>query len=112
MFAVVKFTKEKDAPGVISTNWIKKDDPTISYFPNVQTEFHKNKLLFARVDPKEDWRECPIEILGRYGEKCRPHSNHTFVFQNVQLVKIKVPFSKYFYFVNMFQRSRVIFKCK
>ena len=53
-FVIVKFAAEDDSLSILSTNWMNEDE-TWSKFPNVGSEMRKNKLLFARTIPGEDW---------------------------------------------------------
>lgn len=67
-YAIVRFTAEEDSPGVISTNWINKDKNSC-LFPNVQSEYQKNKLIISRRSPEENWISCPIKILKEFGKR-------------------------------------------
>ncbi|GBM62036.1 hypothetical protein AVEN_103342-1 [Araneus ventricosus] len=61
-FAIIRFTDEEDAPGIVSTKWIDTRNNTC-WYPNVRTEEKKNKLLVSHASPKKEWLNCPMRIL-------------------------------------------------
>ncbi|KAF5277319.1 hypothetical protein FQR65_LT16009 [Abscondita terminalis] len=74
MYAIVTFPNEKDAPGIIATNWIDYVR-SICYYPNVETEVKKNQLLMNRTAPGKTWNEDPIRILKEF-KSFRAAENH------------------------------------
>lgn len=66
-YAIVKFTEEDDALGIVCDKWIL-DEGTICLYPNVSTDERRERLLKTEAVPKEDWITCPIKILHRYGK--------------------------------------------
>ncbi|KAK4882481.1 hypothetical protein RN001_005800 [Aquatica leii] len=63
MYAIVTFPNEKDAPGIIATNWVDYVR-NICYYPNVES--HVKKLLMNRTAPEKTWNEHPIRILKEF----------------------------------------------
>jgi hypothetical protein len=64
-FAVVTFPEEDDALGIIPMNWIVGNG--VCKYPIVKSDFTKNKMISAMVEPKKEWLECKIRILHKYG---------------------------------------------
>ncbi|KAF5276640.1 hypothetical protein FQR65_LT16242 [Abscondita terminalis] len=62
-FAVVKFTIENDAPGVVSTKWIDFQR-NVTLFPSVG--YGSNIIVRKQKNPNSNWIECPVQILGNY----------------------------------------------
>lgn len=64
-FAVVLFTDENDAPGLIALKWANETN-NMCYYPNVLTNERRDKLIELEAQPTNAWIKCPIKILHMY----------------------------------------------
>lgn len=66
-FAIVKFTQEDDALGIVALKWVSYDD-SWTFYPNVTTNEKRDKIIRLQVEPGKEWLKCPIQIMHKYGK--------------------------------------------
>ncbi|KAF5277588.1 hypothetical protein FQR65_LT15933 [Abscondita terminalis] len=66
-FAIVKYTEENDALGIIPLKWTSFEED-ICHFPPIRSSETQEKLVRREEEPGDNWILCPIQILHKYGE--------------------------------------------
>lgn len=66
-YAIVLFTMEANAPGIILSSWIFDEERQCRY-PTVRTNEARDNLLKKMSEPQENWSSNAIKVLNFYGK--------------------------------------------
>lgn len=69
-FAIVKFTEEDDAPGIIPLSWLT-NDYSMCHYPEAKTDQMRERLIKNAVNPQDKmykWQLFNVQVMHFYCE--------------------------------------------